>query len=81
MARSDLVSSIGLAVSADNLNFRKLKGHILDNDDIGYTQMVPPIVFRVSGFTTCVFADKPKSEGLRIYIAYSDDLKGLWLFL
>jgi hypothetical protein len=76
-------ANIGLAISSDGLNFKKLDeiNPILAANEIGYEHAVTPVVFKTKGFYYMAFAGKPKNGGRRICIAYSEDLRGPWHFL
>ncbi|MEM2741384.1 MAG: hypothetical protein QXD95_04480 [Nitrososphaeria archaeon] len=72
---------IGLAISYDGINFRKLNEPILNPEDFNYREAVTPVIFRVKNKFYMVFAGAPYGKGRRICLAYSDDIKGPYLFL
>ena len=80
-------ASIGLAISHDLINFRKLSEPILSCEELNFVELVTPVVFRVGNYFYMAFACKPLSKfgkfGIqrRICLAFSDDPKGPWNFI
>jgi hypothetical protein len=74
-------TSIGLAVSNDGLNFKKVDKPVLDAKDLSLRQVVTPVVWRIGNYFYMAFAGSPYGKGRRIMLTYSDDLKGPWKFI
>jgi len=75
------VASIGLASSNDGVLFKK-EGPIINPRDFGLKECVTPVVFQVKGYFYMVFAGKKLSGGgRRIFMAYSDDVRGPYIFI
>jgi len=74
-------ADIGLAVSKDGLKFEK-RGILISSKDFGLRECVTPVLFYAKNNFYIVFSGKKFSGGgRRIFIAYSDDIRGSYRFI